>query len=504
MRTALAHGFVILPCLLSACHTPQPGAVKSATAADGERKAGCAKLVFEANKATSPSIGAAVDTDVVSWSDASCQPRTVSLARDTRGYVRQFTYQYDGKTRTASGTNVHGWNGFGFIVNHGMKDGDGTPGPTGFGPVFVGAHHAVYQYQSNVGKDIPVTRHWMFATGRDHPVFGVTFDTSKRTPPLNADTRTPYGDVAWDGDENASSTVVDGVAWGDRYKFVTTKAPLTLNSTWDYTQKNLVPYALEWRSSSDAEMGLVQTQTYLEHDAGGYWAFRTWGTTSSNQKREKDQMGQMPISWNWPYQLDQYELCYPNKESCLDSPTNSHRIAWGANYGAVGGSDANGKYDAMGEDKKLVGHPYQSYSVFVVLGKHSANVVFAQAREIEIVQTTTLTATVGTVATTGPAGVGRTDTVTLAPPGYDARYSTWNVQASNGRAAFTVTVAKDSLVDPVLVVSDFTGTAVPPITVDGAPAVADTDFFASLDTAGKKLWITFRPGWTGTRKITVG
>ena len=106
--------------------------------------------------------------------------------------------------------------------------------------------------------------------------------------------------------------------------------------------------------------------------------------------------------------------------------------------------------------------------------------------------------------TDGPGGVGRTDTVKLAPPGYDGRYSTWNVTANANCVAFSVTVGVDSLVNPVVVVHNFTGTTVPAIAVDGVAAVSDVDFFASLDTAGQMLWVTFRPGWSGTKRITIG
>ena len=58
----------------------------------------------------------------------------------------------------------------------------------------------------------------------------------------------------------------------------------------------------------------------------------------------------------WPFQLNQYEL---------PSETKSHRVAWGATFGAVGSSS----YTAFGQ--KLSGYPYQSYSVYVVLGTHS-------------------------------------------------------------------------------------------------------------------------------------
>ena len=94
------------------------------------------------------------------------------------------------------------------------------------------------------------------------------------------DTRTPYGDIAWDGDENAGSTVISGIGWGDRYKFKTTAAPLTRNSSWDYASRTgLVAAAGE---SSDSEMGAVQSQTYQQKDAGGYWFYKNWGKTWPN------------------------------------------------------------------------------------------------------------------------------------------------------------------------------------------------------------------------------
>ena len=52
---------------------------------------------------------------------------------------------------------------------------------------------------------------------------------------FNADDRAPAGEIAFDG---ALTGAVSGVGWGDRYRFKTTSAgPISVNSTWDYTQK---------------------------------------------------------------------------------------------------------------------------------------------------------------------------------------------------------------------------------------------------------------------------
>jgi hypothetical protein len=409
-----------------------------------------------------------------------------------------------------TGTGASGWNGFGYTVNHfadtySSSAKDATGGT--FGPVFVGRHHAIYQYaftQTIAGQAVPVTIHWMFASGRSNPVFAVTYDVSKTAAgSVVADTRTPYGDLHWDGDEQAT-TVVAGVGWGDRYRFVTTKAPLTMNSDWDYSKPNTVPHAFEWTSAPDAEMGLVQTEPYTRHDAGGYWNFSNWGKTSANQVRVDGQAGTMPITWNWTYQLDQYELCV-DTASCVDSPTGSHRVAWGANYGAIGGDKdgAPGTYAAYGSDRRVLGFPYQSYSVFVVLGQHSEATVARQVTTTETVAGTQLVATVGTISTRAPGGVGRTDTTVLEPVGYDARYAVWAATAADGVLAFTAQVGSGRLETPVIVVSGYSSAEAPTVTIAGHKATPDVDYYASVDTKTKSAWVTFPAGWSGNQTVEI-
>jgi hypothetical protein len=334
-------------------------------------------------------------------------------------------------------------------------------------------------------------------------VLATTYDLGA-TPPgsLGADTRTPYGDLAWDGDDNATHTVVDGVAWGDRYKFTTTRAPLTMNSSWDYSKPNVVPYVLAWTVKSDAEMGIVQTQTQTQHDAGGYWFYDNWGKTSDAPGPVKTgQIGLMTPTWNWTYQINQYELCL-DKPECLESTTGSHRLAWGANYGAIGGAKAgSGDYAAYGDDRTLSGHPFQSYSVFMVLGKHSAGAVFRQVGEVEGVQATHLQATAGAVATMGPGGVGRTDLVALAPAGYDHRYGVFSIEAAANRASLRLTVDRGALHEPVLVVTGYTATAPPAVKIDGVTRTADADYFLSLDASARRVWLTLRGEWSGSHDI---
>jgi hypothetical protein len=456
----------------------------------------CAKLAFTENVKVM-----SANTDRFKWSDATCRPRSAAMERVGGGYVRQFTYEYDGNTRTASGTGANGYNGWGFPVSHDLPgslayDEDGT-----FQAVFVGDHHAFYEYRViwPGAPDVEVILTWFFATGRDNPVVAITYNlTSASNDQYEADARTPYGDLAWDGDENWQRTVVSGVGWGDRYKFITTTAPLTMNSEWDYSKQNLVPYVFAWAVANDAEMGAVQTQTYEQHDAGGYWLYANWGKTSANQTRDSDQAGRMPVTWNWPYQINQYELCIDDV-SCINDTTNSHRLAWGANYGAVGSPN----YNAYGDDKTLSGYPYQSYSVFMVLGKYTDTPVFSQVSEIETVQATKLSATVGSIPTQGLAGTARTDTTTLAPAGYDHRYSMWLADAANDAVTFKVVLPTGSLGNPVLAIRNYNKTTEPQITQDGRTLTSGVDYFSSVDSVHKTAYVTFHNGWTGTQNYEV-
>jgi hypothetical protein len=255
---------------------------------------------------------------------------------------------------------------------------------------------------------------------------------------------------------------------------------------------------------SDAEMGIVQTQTQLQHDGGGYWFYDNWGKTSDNAApRKQGQIGLMTPTWNWTYQINQYELCTDNP-ACLESTTGSHRLAWGANYGAIGGAKpGSGEYAAYGDDRMLSGHPYQSYSVFMVLGQHSAAPVFDQVTEVETVQSTHLTASAGTVRAMGPGGVGRVDLVALAPAGYDHRFAVWSAETAGSRVALKLTVDRGTLRNPVLFVSGYLGSAPPAVKIDGAGKVADTDYLLSLDPAAKQLWITLRGTWSGSHDLEI-
>ncbi|WP_246357479.1 hypothetical protein [Pyxidicoccus fallax] len=433
--------------------------------------------------------------DRFTWRDTDCRPRSAALVRnDARdpagwngGYLRRYTYEAAGAQRTCDGgrAEVPGW---GMVVCHiheGSTWGNWTEGVRGtWRTVFEGRHHAVHEFRWPLpleGHIVNVTVHYLFATGRSHPLYAITHDASGApADALNADVRSPYGDLLFDG--NAYSEIA-GLGWGDRHRFVTLSSPVTMSSGWDYREPNVVPYTRMWTASPDAEMGVVQTQTWAQKPAGGYWAYSTWG--------QRDEDGPMPQDWNWTYQLNQYEL---------PTTTRSHRMAWGSNYGAVG----KRQYPRYGDDANLSGYPYQSYSVFMVLDPHTEDPVMKQAAEVEAWQGIRLTATEGTVITRGPGGVGRTDAVAYDVPGYNPVYATWEAQAASNRATLRFEAGTRTLTHPVVVLRGYTASDAPTrVTLDGKSLKADVDYFASVDEAGDALWLTLDRELTGTATLRV-
>jgi hypothetical protein len=465
----------------------ESGSDSALPAADG---GACAALSIQA--------GAMVDgtpSDLFAWSDADCRPRAVPLFRNDAadalggkgGYARSLTYQTDdGATRSCRGSEA--WHGFGYVLsicanNTGIDSRDGTGG---YHTVLAGKHHAIHQFswlRAPQGGTVTITVQWFFATGRSHPVYAITYDTSAAAKDaVGCDARSPNGDLLFD---NGEGLVVDGLGWGDKYRFVTTSGPTKVANgygfSWDYSKPNIVPHVLEWSDVANAEMGLVQTQSWDDKEAGGDYGGGIpglWGKTGTS----------LPTDWWWPYQLTQYDLPYTDR---------SHRMAWGDSFGAVGHAQAQ----AFG--KTYSGYPYFSYSVYVVLGKHSPSAVDAQLAEMEAVQHTALTATRGTVATSGPRLAG-SDTVPFTPIGFDPVYGAWTVDAASDAATLRIDAGSATLQNPVIVLRGY-GAAGPPrsVTRDGRDLAFDRDFFATVDPAAKRLWLTLNARVTGSTVLTI-
>lgn len=470
---------------------------------------------------------ASMVSDRFTWHDSLNKPRVAVLAHNDGqigpiadgGYVnrggalREFRYQMpNDTTRIVSATNYGngGHGGFGYVVSHrgdGSEGGIGDDSPLGyafsgsFQRVFEGRHHAIFRFTQlypryssttadppNTLYQVPVTIDWIFSTGRDHPVWAVTWDLSAVPPnALNDDSRAPYGELNIDGTGAAN---VDGVAWGDRYKFSSTTVPVTLNSHWTWNVANSVPWVKLWIASTDATMGTVQTQTMTQQDAGGgrnpfyhdmtFW----WGKTSADGNAGGAY--RMPYQGDWPYQANSFSLG-------TATASNNARLTWGTQYGFLG---QQSYVVNDGVVATASGWPKKSYSTHVVLGPHSASPVETQLAQVETVQTLTLNATIGTVVSAGPAGVARNDNVTYAPAGYNHVYGALALAAAGNALDVNIAVGSGTLRKPLIIVSNWTA-GYPTVKLAGATLTADVHYFPSLRASANELWLTLSSDLSG-------
>ncbi|MGI8553400.1 MAG: hypothetical protein ACR2PL_21850 [Dehalococcoidia bacterium] len=488
--------------------------------------AGCAPLVLNAGASVNGYL-----TDQYVWYDSACKQRSAALVRtDPKGgHAKQFTYQLpNGATRTVNEGPDAG--GFGYIVSH-LKDANiagqhgeddsplGSNQNAGYRTVFAGTNHAIHEFTVNYPRwgidpvtgvqtkyNVPVTVQWLFATGRDNPLWTVTYDLSQAPAnAVDADTRAPYGDMNFDGAPTGSyGDEIGGVAWGESDQFRSTSAPLTLDSSWDWSHPNtLAPYNAIWTQNVDAEMGIAGTQVSSKEDAGGYEGGVGRGLTSANAAQcPYDGVPHvMPCLFAWPYQSVNYAFYDGNGNLQPNQTTGDKRLAWGADWGYLGQQTVttiNGN--------TVHGWPKVSYSTSIVLGPHSTNPTQAAAQQAAVVDATTLTASVGTVVTQGPAGVNRADTMAYSPAGYNPIYGTWEANAANNQATLTFAVGAGAMLsNPVIVLHGYTGNAVPAsVTLNGATLQNNVDFFASSRAETQDLWLTLNKNLSGAQTLALG
>lgn len=471
---------------------------------------------------------ASMVSDRFSWRDAANKPRVAVLAHNDGqagpvapgggypnrgGALREFRYQMpDDATRVAGVTSYGnaGQGGFGYVVSHsawpsngGGCNGDDSPlgygTPGAFQRLFEGRHHAIFRFTQNYPRhcsaapggatsSVPVTIDWIFSTGRDNPLWSITYDMSAL--PANYlfdDSRAPYGELNIDG---AGATDISGVGWGDRWQFNSITSPVTLSSAWTWNVPNTVPYVKLWVTSTNATMGIVQSQTMTQQDAGARNAFYHDVTAFWNKTSAQGNAGDgyaMPWQDSWPYQANAFSIG-------VGVANNNSRLTWGTSYGFLGQTSYS-VHD--GVVANAPGYPKKSYAVYVVLGPQSVAPVEAQRAEVETIQTLAMTASIGSVAASGPAGPARADTITYAPAGYDPVYGALTFAAAGNALDANIAVgAGHSVKHPLLVMRGMT--AYPSIvTLNGATLTADTDYFPSLRAGANELWLTLNRDLTG-------
>ncbi len=528
------------------------GSAPVSVAAKSAAAVACARIMIDSGVGNGGKDINGFLNDQYKWSDSACKRRSVALARnDTQkgGNAKQFTYILpNGVTRIINPGDSAG--GFGYIVAHlsnpsfawasGADDSPlGSGASATYQKIFAGTNHAIHEYMLNYVRygltqqalddgfapwtwindandpnfhyvtkyNMPVRIQWMFATGRDYPVWSVTFDLSAApNHAVDSDFRAPYGDMQMDGDSGADT--VGGVAWGDRYQFTTLGSPFTMDNDWNYSQINPgAPYDSLWTANVDAEMGLAGTQVTARQNAGGYnnyqaplWRGQT--STTMGQLCLNDQGAgpgydhKLPCTSDWAYQLIQYSV------ASAGETTSNKRLAWGADWGSLGNSSFTSS-----NGYAVSGWPKVSYSVYVVLDPHSKNPTAKIALQAKTISLTRLTASVGAVRRSGSAGVGRTDLKPYSPAGYSPIFGTWEVNAVNSNVTlkFVVPSSAPSTLDaPIIVLHNYTARVLPAqVWLDGVALKANRDYFASLRVGSAELWVTLNRKLIGTHNFRI-
>ena len=248
-------------------------------------------------------------TDIVQWTDASGNPRTVWLVQpidvntvgtQNGGYITRMAWMDGGAAVTCNedgpADTVSGW---GQLINHSdYNDGSGvvytwansrTEGYNGAKQiVYQGANAMLVRYTFNMYPDVnkhargswACTVDYMFRNGRNDILWAATWDSSSVVSgTFTNDSRSPYCDFDWMGSGSVNTTP-SGIEMGADYKFISTDTPgtaMSANTAWTFNTVNpapAIPYCSMYNDASlpsypDREIGFIQTETQAQHPGGG-------------------------------------------------------------------------------------------------------------------------------------------------------------------------------------------------------------------------------------------
>jgi hypothetical protein len=488
-------------------------------------------------------------TSEVSWRDSRHALRTLSLY----GYLYQYDFSFAGGeaadpeavTERSAGDDAWGHAGFGYVVSHNTQTGNSPLGKANE-PMrvettsFVGGHHAIHRVELVYDRDkegggngiqIPVVIEWFVATGRDHPVWSVTWRLSDANNPngvdfdqYRMDTRGPYGSLNFDGAADKSQgDAVGGVAWGDaELGFRTGGDELSLASPWTYDAPNTVNFTHSWTKTVNAEMGIVQT---LPGDKslgyGDYVVGRLRGATSAAaypMKGDCNAFGDarnysMPCVNGWPYQLMNYDWDAGGGKPVAEA-TGTKLMAWGSPYGWLGAKS----FDLFDYSDTADGSGDRSYATFIVLGPKcryegaacdgDGDVAIVKKTVEALAAAKLQDVTKGKVRATAPAGPGTAQTKPLLN-GYNDTYAAYYLDAADDGAAFTFAPAAGKPVDkPIFVLSNVSVGNAPDISVGGETRSVntgdeDSGAFVSYHAETRELWITLNETITEPTSISI-
>lgn len=473
------------------------------------------------NRSSGPSSG----VNCISWKDAGNKARALNLGAYMFDYVIN-----DKDTRAVATDDADGQPGFGYVVSHNSANSNSPLGSqmpaTGVKTiVMAGANHAIHRVTMNYTRDteaggngivIPVVIEWLVAAGRSSPVWAVNWKMNNAVNPnatnfsttYRMDSRGPYGSIGWDGQKQSSGSaeVVTRVEWGaGGRRFVSNNVTGVNNSsTWDYSGIDAVNYNRAL-AGSDLEFGIVQTALDPYMGYPDFVTGRIVGKTSAiygNACAANSTL--MPCASFWPYQMMQFSA---TDGSFGPAATTGKLMAWGTPYGWLGASTV-GSFDGT---LSTAGTGERTYGTFIAWGRiglaTAAREVVNSAKEYaetaSFYTTSAINGGVGSIAST-TANLGGPTTRGLPASGYNANYSAFELNAANNKvdATYSVTAVGLQLTNPIIIVNSYNGTA-PTIKLDGTALVSGTDYLASYDTQGQRLWVTLLKTITTAARLQV-
>ncbi len=405
---------------------------------------------------------------VIDWIDNDNKPRKVAMVKDifpqSAGVCVLIKY-YDGSTPVTITSPTPNddvslgkpWNvGFGCTVHHDMTYHNGGT----ITLAFQGPHHAIFNWVQTLDGSIETVT-YTFMDGLDYFQWQETVDGRAGT--LAGDSRGPYCTMSWDG---VDFSAVTGQEYGAQKYFIQN----AYNGPWTFSGTCDIPYVLQWDNSR--EVGFVQTQTFTQQLSGvPTWSGSLNLAASGSYVDDAD-------TWKFDYQMNLYD--------------KAKKITWGMPYGYMNANAASGTKSGWGQ-----------YSLSIVFDAMAEGGVKRVRNENRVIQNgnVALTASVGSVVTTGPVGTANPALQTLVPAGFDHNYRTWWIQASgSGESVVAMNVTSGSLKNPtfrIKAMSDVPGI----VQYNGATLVINTDYYASFNSSTGEAWVTILRNVTGNNTI---
>ncbi len=421
---------------------------------------------------------------LITWTDQAGKERRAALVKsgDHTGILQYLTY-FDGANLvkvTPGSPDADPLNsGIGSMCHHSSSVfySQGT-----LALRFAGAGMAVFDWTATVDGAVE-TITYVFTDGHDYFQWAETVNAKAGTK--GGDSRGPYATVNWDGIGGPA----EGVEYGAK-KYL--KQPLlsgngfpNRSGAWTIGGTCDIPYAWEW--AHNREIGYIATQTFTQQNQGApVWSD---GLPASGSGFDPAGAGAFGAAgdqvWRTDFQMNFYD--------------QGIKITWGQPYGWMDNS-------ADATVPSCLKNGWGQYSLSIVLEAQPDAAGMRVRDENRAIHSgkVAFTAVTGTVKAQGPVGMANPALQTLSPAGYDHNFRAWWASASGNQASVNLDISDpaQSLVSPMFRFSDMP--ALPSgVTLNGIALVSGKDYFASLDAAGREVWITVAKTLRGKNLIVL-